>query len=351
MKNELVRGVVALFLCAAALCPATARAGNGDQARVDLREQMTHLIGAGRFAEIVARAEADLGEGTRLPDGVWRGYETYMAFEESLNTRQADDPGWEPLLNTLRDRAQARPGDVFLYVQALHARAWKVRGGGVIGTVAHEKRQSFRGFMELARDALDRNRRSLATSPMWWAQRTTVANELGEGPERLQTIFQEGLRRFPHFHPLYWTRVRSLTPKWGGSEDALMDLLDAVAAMPEPAVKEGLYARVVWAAEDEDQLLFLDPRFKKELWRASFDSLVREWPDARNRQRYFFNACEMSDKPLAATQIAALDEPVREKRLMRNQPLMDRCRDWALNDADFVMGLRYRGEKRQVFVH
>lgn len=311
---------------------------------------MSGLVEAGRFAEIVARAEADIAEGTRLPDGVWRGYEIYMAFEEPLRTRPVDDPIWEHLMPALKERAQRRTGDVFLYVQAIHARAWNIRGGGVSRTVTAQRYEHFREWMGLARDALDRNRAALQDSPMWWAQRITVANELGEGPERLRALFQGGVSRFPDFHPLYWTTVRALTPKWGGSEDALMDLLDTVAAMPEPALKEGLYARILWAAETEDEPLFLDPRFKKAVWAASFGALVQRWPDTWNRQRLFFTACELADKPLAAAHVESLDRPLEEKQLQRNHSLVEDCRVWARGGDLFLMGLTYRGKKRDVLV-
>lgn len=325
-------------------------ATSGDE-RLALRDHMARLVAAGRYAEIVARAEADIAEGKRLSDGTWRGYETYMAFEEGLWQRPVDDPLWPALLNDLRERSQRRPGDVFLYVQALHAYAWKVRGGGVIGGVSALQRQSFGQLMAAAREALDTNRPALIASPMWFAQRTTVANELGEGQQSLRALFQEGIRRFPDFHPIVLTRVRALTPKWGGSEDALMDLLDTVAAMPEPALKEGLYARVVWVAEDEDEMLFLDPRFKPALWRASFDAMLARWPDARIRQRYFFQACEMSERAIAQSQLAAMAQPIVDKRLARNIGTIGHCREWAGSGEPFLLRVRHRGEVKEILVN
>jgi hypothetical protein len=353
MIHPMKRGMAALTLMlATSLLPVTpARAADGSQARIELQAQVLSLVEAGRFAEITARTEADLADGTRLPDGAWRGYETFMVFEEALRKRPVDDPIWRTLLPALRERSETRTGNVFLYVQALHTRAWNVRGGGYAGTVTTQKHESYRELMALARDALDRHRDALSTSPMWWAQRTTVANELGEGPARLSALFQEGVRRFPDFHPIYLTRVRALTPKWGGSEDAMLDLLDTIAAMPEPALKEGLYARATWIAENEGTPLFVDPRFKKDVWRASFDALLTRWPDTRNRQRYFFTACEMSDKALAQTQLEAFSEPVLDKELARNQALVDKCRDWAQGGESFLMGQRYRGEVRHVLVN
>ncbi|OWQ44697.1 hypothetical protein CDL60_22670 [Roseateles noduli] len=358
MTHPIKRGLTALLLAASilpvlsVLSATPARAADGSQARLELQDQMAALVRAGRFAEIVARSEIDLAQGTRLPDGSWRGYETFIAFEQPLYRLPVEDPLWGTLLPALRERSEARAGDVFLYVQALHARAWNVRGAGYSRTVSGQQQLSFRALMELARDALDRHRATLSDSPMWWAQRTTVANELGEGPKRLQALFEEGVRRFPDFHPIYLTRVRALTPKWGGSEDAMLDLLDTIAAMPEPAMKEGLYARATWVAENEGVPLFVDPRFKKDVWLASSAALVRQWPDTRNRRRHFLTACALSEKALAQSELPALDEPVLDKDLARSGqlPLLERCGRWARGSDGFLMGLQYRGKEQDLYI-
>ena len=356
MTHPFARGLTAVLLAVSALAATTAAvsaapAVNNDPARNTLKIELDQLTLAGRYGDIVARADADLAKATRLPDGSWRGYETYIQFERALmETRAGDDAFWNKLLTTLRQRAEKRPADVFLYVQALHARAWLVRGGGYASHVPASQRHSFRQLMDLARTALDKRSATLAISPIWWAQRTTVANELGEGSDKLSALFEEGVRRFPDFHPLYLTRMRALTPKWGGSEDAMLDLLDRIAAIDGPAREEGLYARAFWVAENEGELVNLDPRFKKDAWRAAVDVIAARWADVGNRQRFFMNGCELSDRALAKDHVDAMDAPIVDELMQLNGGLIDSCRKWAASGEVFLMGVRYRGKDQHLLV-
>lgn len=319
---------------------------DSDRERLDLQDEMARLVAAGRFAEIIGRADGDFADGTRLSDGSWRGYEIYMAFEKALERMPADDPRWEPLLGTLRARAESRPGDVFLYVQALHAHGWQIRGDSYSSTVSNSRYRNFRQLMEAGRDALDHHRAALVDSPMWYSQRITLYTETGGSDQAADAVFREGRKRFPDYLPLYSTRVRYLTPKWRGSEDQIMDLLDEVAAQPALDRKEGLYARVAWLAENEGYPVFLDERFKKAVARASLDALVQARPDLRNRQRYFVSACLMSDEAAAKSQLAAIQLPIAEPELRGTRVLLEKCRTWAETGEAWVMGNQYRGEHK-----
>ncbi|WP_431259831.1 hypothetical protein ACQ86G_06510 [Roseateles chitinivorans] len=302
------------------------------------------------MSEIVAEAKADLRAGARLPDGSWRGHETYLAVEEALRPRAVDDPLWDRLLSDLRRRTAKPSDDVFLHVQVLHAQADRLRAGKQDGPLAQDLRERVDRTLKTARELLDRHRQALASSPQWWVQRITVASELGETREAQRALFDEGLRRFPDFEPIVRARVRALSPARGGSEDGMMDLLDGIALMPASALKEGLYARAVLAAEDEGVLVFLDPRFQRPIWLSSTEWLLHRWPDTRLRQRYFFLACRRAEFWFANAQLDAMSLPVTDPVLVRNEATLDKCRRFATTGQPFPLQMPYRGENQTVFI-
>jgi hypothetical protein len=347
------RVAAAALLLIAALVPlaSNAQVPASHAERLLLRERMGTLLDAGRLDKIAADSEVDLDARTRLPDGTWRGHEAYLAVEERLRGRPLDDPLWDRLFAELKRRGAKGAGDVFLHVQILQARAASLLAGERGEAPTPEAGQGTRAALTAARDLLDQRRQVLAASPMWWTQRIAVASELGEPREEQKALFDEGMRRFPDFEPLVRARVRALSPTRGGTEDDVMDLLDSIASMPLAALKEGLYARAVFAAEDQGQLVFLDPRFQRPMWISSTEWALHRWPDTPLRQRYFFMACRKAEQAISRSQLDAMSAPVTDPVLVENAQTLDRCRRFASADAPFPLRLQYRGKTMSVFIH
>lgn len=115
----------------------------------------------------------------------------------------------------------------------------------------------------------------------------------------LAALFEEGIKRFPGYHPLYFSYARQFSPRWGGEyKDADAFIKAQVAAKTNPE-GEVLYARLYWLL---DQLGGGDPDFfAKSLvsWprmRAGFDLLMEQFPkSAWNQANYVAFACRAED--------------------------------------------------------
>ncbi|HEY1396813.1 hypothetical protein [Roseateles sp.] len=298
-----------------------------------LQTQVRGWVEAQDYEAVIRSIETDSRAGVRLPSGIWRSVVTLGHFGTAFKDRSQAGGGWPVALTGLRAFAERRPAGWLLYAQALQSQAWEARGTGYARDVDRNAMTKFRDLLRETRDTLDQHKSALAGLPDWHALRLEVALESGESEAVRRRVFVEGMLRFPRFHPIYFARMRQLTPQWGGGEEAMLDLLDTVAKSSDPAVAdEGMYARLVWLANGMRIGLLQEPRFDAATFDRAVDAVVDRYPAQRNLQRFFLMQCQRGNIAAVRRLLPRLRAPLSDDLEEADAPTRyqyEVCQSWA----------------------
>ncbi|MGH8184921.1 MAG: hypothetical protein ACREUC_00045, partial [Steroidobacteraceae bacterium] len=117
--------------------------------------------------------------------------------------------------------------------------------------------------------------------------------------EQVGALFMEGIKRFPGYHPLYFSYARRFSPRWGGNyvdADAFIESQVAAKTNPEG---ESLYARLYWLLDQYgggDADFFEDSLVNWSRMRSGFELLIERFPKgARNQASLASFACRVGD--------------------------------------------------------
>ncbi len=346
-----MRKQIGAWLVIALMPMAVFAASPAEQEKAQMQREVAALIAANDFAGVESKAEQDLASASRFSDGLWRASLLYSLFNQQLSMQANDDKHWEAIAASLRSLATRRPKAWLLYVEMLHARAWQVRGSGYASSVKADAWPVFHRYLGEAREVLDSHKKELSALPSWYSLRLTFATETGEGEQTARTIFEEGVKRHPAYHALFFARMRNVSPNWGGGLQQMRQLLEQVAHMPGAVAKEGMYARLVWISDDLGYNLARDASINQQALRESVDTLAERYPDQWNMQKFFFMACERSDKPLAGRMLSKVREPLIQYHWAGNELGYPLCRDWVQGKvASFLFRDHYNGQLREFVV-
>jgi hypothetical protein len=336
-------------IVAIALSPtASGAASMGQTQKETVHDAISALVAKGDYRAIEQRVEQDLRSRVRLADGLWRASVEYAGFHDALIAQAKEPRDLDQAIEQTRRLAATMPSAWLLNVEARLARAWKARGTGYVDTVSARGLAAYREDERKARDVLDRHKASLATSPIWYSLRLSIDNELGETGRASAAIFEEGRKRYPTYHAICFARMRSLVPKWGGSRDQMLDLLDDVAQSSE-ARAEAIYVRLIAYADGEGYYLIHSPRIDAAAFHDSVLTLASTYPDRQNTQTMFMLACERSDKDTAKSVLPVLGD-VLPDLWRRNLPLYGTCKDWAEGRLDAFVIRDHDGEETREFL-
>jgi hypothetical protein len=198
------------------------------------------------YDELEKLAEEGRSAGDAWPDGDWKVVPVYVGLELSADE---DDSAWLARQKALEAWIQARPESITARValaRHLTDYAWKARGGGGADTVSDNAAQLFEARLRQAAAGLQDAKALKAKCPVYWTAVMTVAMGLGTPREQYNQIFQEAIRAYPDYPPIYVKRGMFLLPRWYGEEG------EWVADLGKSADKIGgepgdiLYAQVAW---------------------------------------------------------------------------------------------------------
>jgi len=293
--------------------PAASQRQERADARLALQQEVEILVSRNQFDKLMDRYALDVRDGARLPGGEWRSAATLVAFRQAALARVEADGDWRALLSALGAQSVRRPAVALLRAEALRTQAWTERDPGEANTLTPQALAAFHRRMREARDVLDLQAATLTRLPDWHTLRLAISHDLGEPEAAQRRLYTAAVARFPRYHALYAERMRQLAPRWGGSEDAMLDLLDEVAAAKDPAVAdEGLYARLLIEAMRNEVALAGEPRLNVPALNRAIDLLVEREPVQHNLQPFFLLQCMREDGRNAIRLFPMLKRPLSE---------------------------------------
>lgn len=185
--------------------------------------------------------------------------------------------------------------------------AWEARGGGYGSSVPGESMKLFRERLSLAAKALKDSEPAGQDSPIWYWVALIVAGSSGLPQAEFDTLFEEGAKRFPYYHSLYYTRLNYLLPQWGGSYEAVDAFIAKAVERTKEKDGDAFYAWLyVDVARKFEGDLFEGTRASWPKMRKAFKDMVARYPDAWNKNLFATFACRARDRETTGQLITEL---------------------------------------------
>jgi hypothetical protein len=270
------------------------------------RLEVQRALGAQDFAKLERMHEEFLA--LHLARGDGRGM--LAAFQSGMNDWVGSQPHAKARQVAQEWNARFPASSVAPVTQAFvwYQAAWRERGSGYANTVTPEAWRLFRDNLEKTLQSLDAAAERGRATPLWYDLALAAAGSLGQPRTVQQRVFEDGVKRFPLYRPLYGTRVNYLLPQWGG-DYALIDasIRDAVArtqVVEGTALYASLYAQVAGSFRGKD--FFKETRASWKLMRHAYEDGMREPADHDWLNAYATYACVARDGPATRRLLAML---------------------------------------------
>lgn len=269
--------------------------GPGALSAVGWRAQGAY--GSGQFAKLDSLIETLSQPDQLTDDGMPRLQGVYDGLWNFLYAYK----DWEAELDKIAEWRKEYPdssGADLVEVILWRAWAWHVRGEGTADTVTPEGWKLFRAKISIADQVLERSKGRASKSPLWYQLRLGIARDADWDHQRYGALFNEATKKFPWYVPIYLWAANYLSPKWGGSYEAVDALARGTTATPLGA-DYSLYARVYWHLTCDECLefgLFQDSPATWPRMKAGFEGLIRRYPKSEwNLNGYAYFACLAND--------------------------------------------------------
>jgi hypothetical protein len=218
-----------------------------------------------------------------------------MAFE--------NQPDWSASLNRVEYLKKKFPDKAFVVLaEAIYWSdyAWNARGEGLASSVTPEGWRLFHERLEKAEKVLIDTKSYASQMPAWYDEMILVQSALGRPAEERDKTFLEGARKFRTYYPTYFTMLNFLTPKWGGSWDAVDTLVKWSVDNTKETDGNSMYARLYWSASGgliDGTSLFRDTRASWPKMKQGFEDLMaRHLRSKWNLNNYARFACMANDQ-------------------------------------------------------
>jgi hypothetical protein len=239
---------------------------------------MYYQGGADRFEELV--------DGLNSPTCVFDDGRPKITILGSVFASSFDTGpgGWAKsydYIKLLKKKFPRKPFVALAEAQYWIAYAADARGGGFADSVTPQGWKLFKERLQKAEQVLIDSKSYASGFPTWYDQMTLVEFLLDRPAHDQAVIFQEGLTRYKGYYPLYFNMVDDMSPKWGGSWEAVDGFVKWSVEATKQEEAETLYARLYWYAYQQllpGEELFRDTRASWPQMKKGFEDLMARHP-------------------------------------------------------------------------
>ena len=293
-------GMLAALGMAVAAEPVTEPPVGQPQEVITPEWQATQYLGLGKWNELEALMLKLTASGERSQDGRYRLFMATTAISDWLER-------WDEDHDSIFDGKFAEyerevPGSAFAPIvkaMQLNMAAWRARGSGYMSTVTPEGRKHFERRNRKAWAALQEAKERSSRIPTWYEQAIHVGMDVGIPDAQITALLDEGIRRFPGFHSIYFAYMRQFAPQWGGDYDSARRFIEARVSAKTNPEGEVLYARLYWVLDQysgSDVDFFEESLVSWPRMRKGFELMMKGFPDSKwNRSNFAAFACRVGD--------------------------------------------------------
>jgi hypothetical protein len=184
------------------------------------------------------------------------GYSALRAFHKALNGDYFSSPelaqklsetlerkgGEDSLQNGWTRKFPDSPAPQIRIAKTLQTVAWQIRGTGLANTVSEEKWKRVSSLMGKSMAQLVKCKKTCDADPEWYATLISVIRTSSADRNDIPVAFVEGFSKFPEYAPIYWEMAASLSPKWGGSVEAVESFAKELSSKFSPKEADAVYA-------------------------------------------------------------------------------------------------------------
>ncbi|MBE9552506.1 MAG: DUF4034 domain-containing protein [Proteobacteria bacterium] len=327
-KSKLIFAVFCLVLIAV-----PARAGELEE-RQQIRRIAAEMFMAGQYAEIDRQVAEYAEQAARTPSGLWKHWVFYNGVKWVIGQASIKEKELVAVEEQFLDWARRNPDSTMAhigYATTLTTHAWFFRGNGPASTVREQDWAPFRAYLEKARGYLMEHAETARTDPHWYTEMLVIARGQGWPDDEFMNLVSEGLETHPYFYPIYFSAIRNLLPKWGGSLDEIDAFALAAVKYTEKEEGQGMYARIYWSVSQSEfgKNLFTRSKVDWPQMSDAIDDVLARFPDQWNINNFARFACLANDKEKTRELIALVQEPPIAAAWTSQKPTFEQCRDWA----------------------
>ncbi|MFA6243780.1 MAG: ankyrin repeat domain-containing protein [Candidatus Hydrogenedentales bacterium] len=300
---------------------------NGSIAQGEVQVLMIHE----QFDVLEAIAKRLRDEKVRWPNGDWQLDQFYDWLSRQVHF--FDAPGEAAHFARIEKWKAAYPDSItwrLVLAGSYRECGWRERGGGYASTVTEAGWKKFHEYLAKAQTALDETRATNPKDPAFYQMSVDQALEyypgsainsaassaatmiFGVAPpsDPVKIAFEEGIAVEPEYFPLYYSRVRSLLPRWGGDTKSMVAFAEDSATSTASIPGAALYARIAWEVlrweKDEMPKLYA---FSWDKIEEGYRQMIQHYPNPGDLQNTLCRvACAYDDKKVAQEMFAVLGE-------------------------------------------
>jgi len=288
---------ISLFFIACTPLVCNATFSDGQQARMELQQQIAKLVTIGAYQELENIAADYRINKSRFTDGGWKLNAFYMTFSEGKHT----DSEWRKLIANLEVWYRGYSKSVTAQTAlgcAWFGYAWHARGRDFADKVTDEGWKLFRErkgrAYELVKESVARN----SDCPERYNLLLRLANGLGWSEEEYWRQFRKAIVFAPEYEQYYLSAAIHLLPRWGGTEGAWLRFAEQSADSAPSGSGNILYALIISRIQQFGEFrTLLDSGISWERLQSGYREMSKKYPNSSwNANRFALFACLAEDK-------------------------------------------------------
>lgn len=234
----------------------------------------------------------------RFPDGRWKLSQYGVGLENNFSAWNT----WDKDLAKIKKWQSEYPAsETAKFVEGIYwySYAWKARGEGYARTVSPEGWLLFNERLQKSKDAFNYALKSDHACPAVYARLIDSMRAIGDKESDVRSVFEEGIKKYPQYHNIYFAMANFYQPKWHGSVDSYERFANYAVEKTKRFEGQGMYARLYWLVDSEGNIPFNPKLNAPPYWdrlKQGYEDLLKLYPSSiHNMGEYANVACRSSD--------------------------------------------------------